>query len=118
LKTNHLANPGENFFQSSHPDADLPTVCTSSGLLVIFFGRKKMFNWAENIFKNLFRSIAHNDDANEVTKNRIAMFKVLHPWRDANPRSSVSLAETMTTTPRRQGLSCKLTKNWKRIWLC
>jgi hypothetical protein len=57
LKTNHLANPGENFFQSSHPDADLPTVCTSSGLLVIFFGRKKCSIELKTFFKIYFAQL-------------------------------------------------------------
>jgi hypothetical protein len=34
----------------------------------------------------------------------------LTPWRDSNPRSSVLLAETLTTTPHRQGFLPKLSQ--------
>jgi hypothetical protein len=76
----------------------------------------------------------HKNNAHSVIQNSIAVLKALHhgetgcrksagtlffclratgetkntPWRDANPRSSVPLAEMMTTTPPRQEVEKRL----------
>jgi hypothetical protein len=51
---------------------------------------------------HLFISNEHNNNANKVEKQRcnVQSPENLPPWRDSNPRSSDSIAETMTMPPR------------------
>jgi hypothetical protein len=51
----------------------------------------------------VFNSNSHNNAANYISfKEQHFSPKIFTPLRDTKPQSSVPLAETMTTSPRRQ----------------